>query len=146
MLTLFARRVISRIRCLNRSRAFGAIDALDLRTGRKAEPEKLPLLRSRHRTLRLIHLELELLRDESRNALHHPLTRPFAANVDVTVVRVSNEAMSPALQLPVEFVEHEVAEQRRNHSPYTKGNLGRRPESNRRLTVGLKEWGCCVES
>ena len=27
-----------------------------------------------------------------------------------------------------------------NHSPYTKGNLGRRPKSNGRLTVGLKEW------
>src|SRR5271169_1442860 len=71
----------------------------------------LPLLRSCHRTLRLIHLELELLRDESRNALHHPLTRPLAADVDIAVVRVTNKAMSPALQLPVEFVEHEVAEQ-----------------------------------
>jgi hypothetical protein len=44
-------------------------DALDLRTGGKAESKKLPFLRSCHRTLRLIHLELELLRDESREAL-----------------------------------------------------------------------------
>src|SRR4029077_5526982 len=92
-------------------------DALDLWTSRKAEPEKLPFLRSRHRTLRLIYLELELLRDESRNALHHPLPRPLAANVDITIVRISNEAMAPALQLPVEFVEHEVAEQWRKWSP-----------------------------
>jgi multidrug efflux pump subunit AcrB len=35
-------------------------------------------------------------------------TRAFAANVDVTVVRITNKAMSPALQLAVEFVEHEV--------------------------------------
>src|ERR1700674_2739078 len=35
----------------------------------------------------------------------------------VTVVRISNEAMSSALQLPVEFVEHEVAEQWRKWSP-----------------------------
>src|SRR5580692_716030 len=82
-------------------------DALDLRTGRKAEPEKLSLLRSCHRTLRLIHLELELLRDELRNPLHHPLPRPFAAYVDIAVVRVTNETMAPALQLPVEFVEYE---------------------------------------
>src|SRR5256885_9047052 len=27
------------------------------------------------------------------------------------------------------------------HSPYTKGNLGRRSKPNGRLTVGLKEWG-----
>src|SRR6516225_6858893 len=46
-------------------------DALDLWTSRKAESQKLPLLRSRHRTLRLIYLELEFLRDELRNALHH---------------------------------------------------------------------------
>src|SRR5713226_894390 len=91
-------------------------DALDLWTGGKAESEKLPLLRSRHRTLRLIHLELELLRNESRDALHHPLPRPLAANVDVTVIRITNEAMTPALQLPIEFVEHEVAEQWRKRT------------------------------
>ena len=82
--------------------------ALDVRTSRKAEPEELPFLRSCHRTLRLIHLEFELLCDEARDALHHPLTRAFAANVDITVIRVANKAMSPALQLAVEFVEHEV--------------------------------------
>src|SRR5580692_7665057 len=59
--------------------------ALDLRTGRKAEPEKLPLLRSCHRALGLIYLELELLRDELRDAFHHPLPRPLAADVDITV-------------------------------------------------------------
>jgi len=31
--------------------------------------------------------------------------------------------MSTALQLPVEFVEHEVAEQWRKDSTYAKGNL-----------------------
>jgi hypothetical protein len=31
--------------------------------------------------------------------------------------------MAPALQLPVEFIEYEVAEQWRKHSPYTKGNF-----------------------
>jgi hypothetical protein len=42
------------------------------------------------------------LSDELRNALHHPLPRPFAANVDFTIIRISNEAMAPALQLPVD--------------------------------------------
>jgi hypothetical protein len=82
--------------------------ALGIRTGRKAEPEELPFLRACHRTLGLVYLELELLCDEARDALHHPLTRAFAANVNVTVVRIANKAMSAALQLPVEFVEHEV--------------------------------------
>jgi hypothetical protein len=84
-------------------------DAPDLRAGGKAESEKLSLLRSRYCALCLIHLESELLCDESRNALHHPLPRPFAANVEITIIRISNVSMSPALQLPVEFVEHEIA-------------------------------------
>src|SRR4029077_2513018 len=81
--------------------------ALDVRTSREAEPEELPLLRSCHRALRLVYLERELLCDEARDAPYHPLTRSFAADVNVTVVRVSNEAVSPSLQLMVEFVEHE---------------------------------------
>src|SRR5450759_2137494 len=116
MLTPLARRVISRIRCLNRSKAFDAITRWTSGPVVKAESEKLSFLRSRHRTLRLIHLELEPLRDESRNAFHHPLPRQFAANVDITVVRVSNEAVAPMLHLPVEFVEHEVTEQWRKRT------------------------------
>src|SRR5450432_885567 len=82
--------------------------APNVRTGCKAEPEELPFLRSCHRTLRLLYLELELLCDEVRDALHHPLTRAFAANVNVTVVRIANKTVSPVLQLAVELVEHEV--------------------------------------
>src|SRR4029077_12048600 len=90
--------------------------ALDVRTSREAEPEELPFLRSCHRTLRLVYLELELLCDEARDALHHPLTRAFAANIDVTVVRITNEAVFPVLQLAVEFVEPEITEQWRKRS------------------------------
>src|ERR1700704_2558269 len=90
--------------------------ALDVRTSRKAEPEELPFLRSCHRTLRLIYLKLELLREEARDALHHPLTRAFAANVNVTVVRIANITVSPVLQLAVEFVEHEVTQQWRKRA------------------------------
>src|SRR5207249_9554228 len=60
--------------------SFGRNRALDLRTVGKAESEKLPFLRSRDRALGLIHLECELLRDESRDAFHHSLTRALAAS------------------------------------------------------------------
>ena len=80
MLTPLAVRVISRIRCLNRSRDFGA------------------------------------LCDEARDALHHPLTRALAANVNITIVRIANKTVSPVLQLAVEFVEHEVTEQWRKRT------------------------------
>src|ERR1700691_5053554 len=115
MLAPLALRVISRIRCLPFQR-FRRNRAPNVRTGCKAEPEELPFLRSCHRTLRLIYLELELLRDEARDALHHPLTRAFAADVNVTVVRIANKTVSPVLQLAVEFVEHEVTQQWRRGS------------------------------
>src|SRR5207253_10825289 len=88
--------------------SFGRNRALDLRTVGKAESEKLPFLRSRDRALALSHLEFELLRDESRDAFHHSLTRVLAASVDVAVVCIANIPMSPTLQLTVEFVAHEV--------------------------------------
>src|SRR5271165_6906182 len=96
---------------------FGRNDALDVWTSRKAEPEELALLRSSHRTLGLVYLELEFLRDEPCNTRHHPLTRLRAADVNITVVRVANKAMSSVLQLAVEFVEHEVTQQWRKRSP-----------------------------
>ena len=37
------------------------------------------------------------------------MTRPLAADIDVAIVRVTRKAQPPALQLPVELVEHEVA-------------------------------------
>src|SRR6267143_310158 len=107
MLTPFALRVISRILCLNRSRDFGAIVRLMSGPAVKLNPRNF---RSCGRATALFasYLELELLCDEARDALHHPLTRAFAANVNVTVVRIANKTMSAALQLPVEFVEHEI--------------------------------------
>ena len=53
--------------------------------------------------------------------------------------------MASALQLPVEFVEHEVAEQWQNHSLYTKGNLGL-AKLLHCLVVGSMEWGYYGES
>ena len=96
---------------LKRIQGFWRNNALDLRTSGKAEPEKLPAPAAAppHSSPHLP--ELELLCDESRYALRHPLARPLAANVDVTVIRISNEAMASAPQLPIEFVQHEVAEQ-----------------------------------
>src|SRR5262249_25991191 len=73
--------------------------APDVRASRKAESKELPFLRSCHRALCLVDLEFEFLSDETRDALHHPLARAFTANVNVTVVRIADEAMSAALQL-----------------------------------------------
>ena len=64
---------------------------------REAKSEKLPLPRLSHGALRLIHLELESVRDEVRNTLHHSLSRSFAAHVNVAVVGITHEAMTTSL-------------------------------------------------
>ena len=97
--------------------------SLDLWSICKAESEELPLLWFRHRTLGLVHFEFELLRDEFRDALHHSLTGSLASHVDIAIICVTDKAMSTALQLPIEFIEYEVTQQRRKHAPYTKGNF-----------------------
>src|SRR5215831_4741837 len=83
--------------------SFRRNDALNFWSGAKAKPKKLPLLWSRHRTLRFVHFELEFVRDEARDALHHSLTGPLAAHVDVAIIRVANVAVATTLQLSVEF-------------------------------------------
>src|ERR1700704_6366734 len=108
MLTPLALRVISRIRCLNRSSDFGAIVRLMSGPAAKLNPRNFRSCGRATALFASIYLELELLCDEARDALHHPLTRAFAANVNVTVVRIANKAMSAMLQLAVEFVEHEI--------------------------------------
>src|SRR6266536_5358302 len=67
--------------------------ALRLFSARKAESETFPLPRPRHGAFLTVHLELELNGDELHHALHHPLPRPLAANVDITVIRIPHEAM-----------------------------------------------------
>src|SRR5882762_3667777 len=91
-------RLISRTRFLNRSIAFGAIRRLLLSQLVKLNREKLPLMRFGHRAFRLIYLELQPLADELLYALHHPLPRPLASNVDITVVRIARESVAPSLQ------------------------------------------------
>jgi len=108
MLTPFAFRVSLSDSLLESVQRFRRDNALDVRTGREAEPEELPFLRSCHRALYLVDLELELLCDEARDALYHPLTRAFAANVNVTVVRIANEAVSTSPQFAIEFIKHDV--------------------------------------
>src|SRR3989441_12069986 len=83
---------------------------------RETKAQKLPLPWPPHRTLLLVHLELELRRDESRNARHHSLSCPPATNVHITVVRIPREPETSPLQLPVELVEHDITEQRRQRT------------------------------
>src|SRR5215469_13229974 len=60
----------------------------------KAKAQKLSLLRSRHRALGLVHLELESSLDETGHAVHDPFPRPLAGHVDIAILRVAHQAVS----------------------------------------------------
>jgi hypothetical protein len=92
--------VISRIRALNLARA--------------CETQELPLLWPCHRAFRLVDLQLEPVGQEPAHRGHDPLAGTATANVNVTVVGIAAEAVTPAFQFLVEIIEHEVAQQGRN--------------------------------
>ena len=69
---------------------------------RDAEPQKLSLLRSRHRALRLVDLEPQLVGQEPAHRGHDPFAGATAANIDVAVVGVPAKAVTASGQFFVE--------------------------------------------
>ena len=100
----------------------------------------------RHRSFICIR-QLESVCDEVRNALHHSLARSFAVDIDVAVVGITHKVVTAPLQLSIQFVQHQITEQRREHSLYAKGNLGRLSglAVGNRLAVGQAEPECYGE-
>jgi hypothetical protein len=76
---------------------------------RDAEPKKLTLLWSRHRALRLVDLQPQLVGQEPAHRGHDPFAGAAAANIDVAVVGVPAKAVTASSQFLVEVVKHEVA-------------------------------------
>src|SRR6266550_8102313 len=116
------RRVRSRICVLNLSRAFDAMR----RSPPSFEMLKPRNLRSSGRATALfafVDRQPQLRGQEPAHRGHHPLTGATAANIDVAVVRVAAETVTPSGQLLVEIVEHEIAQEGREHSPNAKGNF-----------------------
>src|SRR6185295_13128813 len=109
------RRVRSRTCVLNLSRAFGAmrrslpsfemLNPRNLRSSGRATALFASLTFSRSFWVR-----------KPAHRGHHPLTRATAANIDVAVVRVAAETVTPSGQLLVEIVEHEVAQEGRERT------------------------------
>jgi hypothetical protein len=86
--------VISRIRFLKRSRASGAIALLTSGPRVKLNPRNV---RSCGRATALFDsLTGELVCNESRNAFHHALPRPLAANIDIAVSGPGNLTPTPS--------------------------------------------------
>src|SRR5271163_3541349 len=65
-----------------------------------AEPEELALLRSRHRAFRLVDHQPQLLGQEPAHRGHDAFAGAAAANIDVAVIRVAAEAVTPVGPVP----------------------------------------------
>src|ERR1700730_1363044 len=91
------------------------------------EAEERPVPRSVDGTLLRVDLQLEASFDEAGQARHDPPAGLFAADVDVTVIRVPHEPMAATLKLAIQFIQHEIREQGGEHSPNAKGNFQHRP-------------------
>src|SRR5262249_58547897 len=89
----------------------------------KAEAQKRPLPCRRHRTLHRVDLEFQPRRQEPCDARHHTVSCPRAANVHITVVRITHETMAATFELAIKCVQYDVRQQRLQHSPNAKGNF-----------------------
>src|SRR5690554_798157 len=53
---------------------------------------------------------------EVGDAGHYPFTGSSAANVDIAVVRIATEPVTPTLQLPIQFGQKHIGEQGRKRA------------------------------
>src|SRR6267378_3367883 len=81
-----------------------------------AEAEEPPVPRSGDGTLLGVDLQFEAPFDEAGQARHDPLAGVFAADVDVTVIRVPHEPVAATLKLAIQFIQDEVREQGRERT------------------------------
>ena len=73
-----------------------------------AVPQKHSVPRPVYRAFGLVDRELEPFRQELGDRGHNPFTAGLGGNVDVAIVGVTAEGMTPSLQFLVEFVQKDV--------------------------------------
>ena len=113
MLHPLLRAVTSRTRSLKRAIVFGANRSCGPLRRKKLKPQKLPVLRSVDFALFFVKLKAQAPFDEAADGAHRSVPCALAANVNVAVVGVAAEPVTPLLQFLVELVEHDVGQQGR---------------------------------
>src|SRR5215207_2991048 len=101
---------------LSRAHRQQRLRGLLLRRTPESKAEEVPFFWSGHGALVRVHDEPQALLDEAAYARHHTLAGALALDEDVRVVRVAHEAVTATVELPIELVQHDVAEQRRQRS------------------------------
>src|SRR5262249_54602462 len=91
---------------------------------RDAKTQELPLLWPCHCALRLVDLQLKPVGQEPAHGDHDPLAGAATADVDIAVIGVAAEAVTPPFQFLVEIIEHEVAQKGRKRAALRRPILG----------------------
>src|SRR5213593_526082 len=104
----------------------------------QTEAEKVPFLRPSDGALHLVHLQPQSAFDETDEARHHTESRPLAADVDVGVVGIPDEAVAAPGEFPIELVQHDVTEQWRKRTPLRGPFLRAHHHSVRHHDLGLE--------
>jgi hypothetical protein len=76
---------------------------------RHGKAQKLASPRPVHRAFLRVYRQLEFLLQEPSQRLHQSLPGPSAAYVDVAVVRIPAEPMSPLLQFLVQIIQQDIS-------------------------------------
>src|SRR4029077_8328090 len=94
--------------------SLGVQTHLDLAaTAVETEPQQGLPNRPVNRRLPVVDLQLEAILDINADALKDTMCRALAPDINPAVVGVAHETVSASIKLPVEVVEHDVTEQRR---------------------------------
>src|SRR5215510_2816711 len=124
--TLQRRRVSIRSWSFSRAIALGAIRIPTRGPSKKnPKPSSVACAAGRDRGLLPVHLQLQPPFDHAADALEHPLSSPFAAHEDPQVVGVTDEPVTAFPQLPVQVIQHDVRQDRRQRRTL-RGPLRRR--------------------
>ncbi len=76
-----------------------------------------------YRTLFLIDPQLQPGLQELSHRGQYPVSRPSAPDVDVAVIGIAAEAVTPSLQFPIQIGQQDIGQQWRQDSPNAKGNF-----------------------
>lgn len=78
----------------------------------EVEPEEGTFLGLHHLAFVSVDFHLENLLKETADTLHHPFTGPFGLHQNDEVIGISGELMPPFLQLLIEIIQKDIAQER----------------------------------
>ncbi len=104
----------------------------------EAETQEVRPVRSAHRTLLFVHLQAQPALDETTSRGQNPISGAFAAHEDLRIVGIANKAQPPSLQLPIQLVQDDIGQERRQWPALGRSLFGAYPRAVRQRHLRLQ--------